>query len=142
MNGLTPLCQYCGKFSELVTGETIYPHRPDLFAKKFFRCTPCDAYVGTHARTGLPLGTLANASLRKLRNKAHQVFDPTWQNWDKHARTAAYSRLARFLEIPVSECHIAMFTELQCQRVIIYYTHQGIYHDSPPHSPNTKENHT
>jgi CO dehydrogenase/acetyl-CoA synthase beta subunit len=133
----TPKCPYCKAKSILVSGEYIYPHRPDLFDKKFYMCIPCEAYVGTHASTGEPLGTLANAYLRKFRNQAHAAFDPVWKeaaNKDflksnsgkrkdlggfiKKHRTAAYARLAELMDIPVENCHIGCFDATQCRRVI------------------------
>ena len=39
-------CPYCGKDAALVTGDKIYPHRPDLYDRNFWLCTACDAYVG------------------------------------------------------------------------------------------------
>ena len=41
-------CDYCQKPAELVTGATIYPHRNDLAHLRFWRCVPCEAYVGCH----------------------------------------------------------------------------------------------
>lgn len=41
-------CPYCGKPAQLVGGDVIYPHREDLHEKKFWLCTPCNAYVGCH----------------------------------------------------------------------------------------------
>lgn len=75
-------CPYCGKDVHLVTGEEIYPHRNDLHMKNFWLCKPCNAYTGTHDKNPKrgfngtePLGTLANAKLRKLRKDTHAVFD-------------------------------------------------------------------
>ena len=116
MNGLTPLCPYCKAFSQRVTGETVYPHRPDLADKVFYVCTPCDARVGTHAGTGRPLGRLANADLRKAKVNAHNALDPYWQD-GRMTRTEAYRRLAELMDIPIEECHIGEFTLEQCERV-------------------------
>ena len=46
-----PDCPYCDKQSTLVNGETIYPHRKDLYKLYFYRCRTCDAYVGVHKET-------------------------------------------------------------------------------------------
>jgi Protein of unknown function (DUF3268). len=123
MKGLTPICPYCKKFSKAVGGNIIYPHRDDLAHLNFFKCDPCDAYVGTHRNTGKPLGTLANATLRKLRNATHAVFDPLWFNAGKgidqakgqrEKRTEMYAWLCQSMGLRPDECHIAMFNEERC----------------------------
>ncbi len=118
-----PICPYCGAASEFVGGDAIYPHRPDLAEKKFWRCAPCEAYVGCHKGTPEPLGSLANAELRKVRTQAHAAFDPLWDMQLTEVgpvmkRKEAYAWLARELGIPVEECHIGMFNVELCQRTI------------------------
>jgi hypothetical protein len=98
----------------MVGGDSIYPHRPDLKEKKFWKCIPCNAYVGCHPGTSTPLGNLANAELRRARNIVHSVFDPLWKG-RKMTRSAAYQWLASQLDIPVEKCHIAMFDISQCR---------------------------
>ena len=73
----TVTCPYCNNPAVLVGGDVIYPHRPDLYEKKFWQCDPCDAYVGCH-RPGVgygdgtrPLGRLANAELREAKKNVH-----------------------------------------------------------------------
>ncbi|WP_199153472.1 zinc-finger-containing protein [Chromobacterium sp. ASV23] len=115
------LCPYCGKEAALTTGNMIYPTRPDLAHKKFYRCRPCDAYVGCHGNTDRPLGTPANRELRGLRNRAHAAFDPLWKEGDMQLfndRTGAYKWLSEQLGVPRSECHIAMFNIDQCKKVV------------------------
>jgi hypothetical protein len=128
-----PTCQYCGQPSVPATGVDIYPHRPDLSDKKFYRCVPCHAYVGCHVKTGEPFGSLANATLRKLRNQAHAAFDPLWLELGgthgnkKQYRTNAYSLLAKAMDISVENCHIAVFDEDQCREVINLCNSGGIF---------------
>ena len=113
-------CHYCGNPAELVTGRIIYPHRPDLFDLNFWRCEPCDAYVGCHKKQGdgsQPLGRLANAELRKAKNKAHAAFDPHWQG-KKQSRSDAYAWLAKQLGMPVERTHIGEFDVDDCMRVV------------------------
>ena len=123
MAGFAPDCPYCGKPSEAADGTRIYPHRPDLADKLFFICAPCGAWVGTHRSTGQPLGRLANAELRRLKQSVHAVFDPLWEAkirrdncTKKKARGAAYMWLADQMGIPREDCHIAMFNEDQCRK--------------------------
>lgn len=110
-------CPYCCGEAELVTGQAIYPHRPDLAHKRFYRCHSCDAYVGCHPGTTKPLGRLANASLRQAKQRAHKSFDPLWKT-GRMKRGQAYAWLAQQLGIPKQDCHIGMFDEDTCERVV------------------------
>lgn len=112
-----PRCDYCQKQSERVTGKEIYPHRKDLFEKTFYRCVPCSAYVGCHPGTQRALGRLANSALRAAKQKAHAAFDPLWKTGGLR-RGYAYMLLAKALGMSKKDCHIGMFSEEQCIRVI------------------------
>lgn len=132
MNGLAPICPYCGNFSKLVTGAAIYPHRQDLAALNFYQCAPCDAYVGCHKAGGSsgdgtrPLGRLANAELRSAKKAAHAVFDPIWLArlalspalGRTKARNRCYAELAKAMGIPREQCHIGMMDVADCRRVV------------------------
>lgn len=115
------LCPYCNSNARLVTGAEIYPHRKDLGLKKFWLCRPCDAYVGCHPVGNgdgtKPLGRLANAELRGLKQDVHRVFDPLWQNGSQK-RKDAYRYLADHLGIPYADCHVGMFDAELCRRAI------------------------
>jgi len=111
------ICPYCNSEAVLVTGAVIYPHRTDLYNKYFYRCEPCEAYVGCHLNTQVPLGRLANAELRKAKLEAHNAFDPLWKS-RKLTRTAAYAWLAEKLGIKVADCHIGMFDIPTCLLVV------------------------
>ena len=123
----TAKCQHCNKSTSLVTGDFIYNHRPDLHTLNFWYCANCRAYVGCHkkgARTQfgisdgtLPLGTAANARLRELRKDAHNVFDNLWKN-QEFSRDGAYLQLAYYLRIKKDDCHMALFDDEQCKKVI------------------------
>lgn len=130
----TPTCLYCGQLAQLVTGDAIYPHRPDLAHKYFWECAPCDAYVGCHAGTQRSLGVPARKELRRARNALHdQVIDPIWKSapecgvyacapGDERARKSiqrsaqprVYRFLAHKLGLPLEETHVGMFTIEQC----------------------------
>lgn len=113
---MTVACDYgCGPAVQ-VGGDVIYPHRPDLRSKLFWRCPVCEAYVGCHP-DGRPLGGLANAELREARMEAHAVFDPFWKR-KGIGRSRAYRGLAKRLGIDVKACHIGMFDVETCRRVI------------------------
>lgn len=110
-------CDYCGRRARLVTGRELYPSLPDLAFKRFHRCDPCDAHVGCHPGTTNPLGRLANASLRRAKRAAHKAFDPLWQEGGM-SRTQAYAWLSRTLGIAGKDCHVGMFDEATCARVV------------------------
>lgn len=92
-------CDYCEKLAELVSGRAIYPHRYDLAGNHFWRCKFCDAHVGTHPSTIIPLGNLANYALRAMRMKAHREFDPIWKG-GRMTRKRAYGWLSERTGIP------------------------------------------
>ena len=82
-------------------------------------CYHCDAAVGCHKNTDIPLGKMAGKKIRMARAKAHQVFDPIWKQKNaKYTRKEAYSWLAKQLGIAVQDCHIAWFDATMCDKVI------------------------
>lgn len=118
------ICPYCHRDARLVTGVAIYPRRPDLAAKQFWDCRPCDAWVGVHPPskrwnpTGVkPLGRLANAELRREKQRAHAAFDPLWMSREM-TRQAAYAWLAQALGVSPANCHIGMFDVDACRAVV------------------------
>ena len=117
-------CDYCQKEAKLVKGDIIYPHRKDLYNLNFWHCEDCDAYVGCHKKNDKynkkgtePLGRLANQNLRSLKSQAHKVFDPYWRNGNK-SRKECYAQLSKKMNIAKNNCHIGMFSENQCKKVI------------------------
>ena len=100
-----------------MTGKKIYPHRPDLYKKYFYKCDNCGGYVGCHGYTKKPLGTPANAKLRKARGSVHAIIDPLWkaQKSRKDARAVLYKFLAFKMGIPQSEAHVGMFDIKRCR---------------------------
>ena len=105
----------CGREAELVDGSVIYPHRRDLYAKQFYRCAPCGAYVGCHPNTQTPLGTLADGPTRAARARVHAAFDPLWKS-GRWRRRDAYGWLANELNIPYQRCHIGTFDLTRCSQ--------------------------
>lgn len=110
-------CPYCHKEAVFADGRKIYPHRPDLHDKKYYLCSPCNAYVGCHPSTDKPLGRLANKELREAKMKAHSIFDPLWKS-KTMKRSHAYEMLAEKLGITKNQCHIGMFDVDTCKRVV------------------------
>lgn len=111
------ICPYCNNEAQLVGGDAIYPHRPDLHSLRFWKCTPCDAWVGCHAGTERPLGRLANAELRRAKMEAHAAFDPLWKS-GQMKRKDAYGWLTTQLGIKRHDCHIGAFDVETCLRVV------------------------
>src|SRR5690349_1108918 len=102
-------CPYCGDAAKLVNGSVIYPNREDLAEKLLWYCgPPCNAYVGCHPGTNKPLGTLANAELRRARMATHSIFDPLWKT-GKFTRKGAYAWLMKQMNLTKYNCHIAKF---------------------------------
>lgn len=112
------ICPYCNLDAPMVGGDEIYPHRPDLYHKHFYRCPQCKAFVGCHPGTAKPLGRLADEKLRKAKMAAHASFDRLWKNGGKMSRREAYAWLASALGIPSKQCHIGMFDLDGCERVL------------------------
>jgi hypothetical protein len=110
-------CQYCTKKAEFVDSSEVYSRSYGMI----YLCRSCGAYVGVHRGTNIPLGTLANAELRKLRNIAHSKFDPHWMSGNLK-RKEAYAQMAEKLNVLPEVCHIAMFDEARCKEVIKLYS--------------------
>jgi zinc-finger-containing domain len=109
-----PKCGYCGRRSVL-----------EWHARWGYRyaCHPCDARVGCHRGTQVPLGTLADATLRAARGRAHEMFDALWQYKMKaervtksEARGAAYRWLAA--HFGQKQVHIGSMDLSQCEHVV------------------------
>lgn len=108
-------CLYCNS-------DVIYTSNKEVYGRihgngKCYKCTNCDAYVGVHTGTNVPLGRLADKKLRKLKIKAHSLFDPLWKNGGMK-RGEAYHHLAKKLGIPKRECHFGWFDETMLLKAI------------------------
>ena len=111
-----PCCIECGKVATLVGGDAVYPHRPDLFHKRFWLCE-CGAYCGCHGATTRPLGFPCGYETRQARMAAHDVFDPIWRSGEVDRR-GAYTWLADALGIKSEDCHIGMMSAERAYRVV------------------------
>ena len=90
-------CINCNKDveAELVTGDVIYPHRPDLINRNFYKCPFCGEYVGCHPNTIKPLGCIPSKELRQARIKVHNKLDYLWKN-KKYKRHKIYKALSDY----------------------------------------------
>lgn len=124
------ICPYCQTQAKLVSlGHRLYPHHRDY--GRVWVCPIDKAYVGAHPN-GLPLGRLADKTLRDAKIGAHRVFDPLWKDWDvahpelkvgnsairKQMKGRAYMWLANQLSMPIEACHIGQFDVEDCRRVV------------------------
>lgn len=123
------VCPYCKAQAQIVEAAEVYKNtsfRAKRYAKLWL-CKPCWAYVGTHrfSKKHAPLGSLANAELRDLRQKVHALFDPLWKKKMQQnkvtrvkARLAGYKWLARELGVEMKVCHIGMMREDRCKQAV------------------------
>jgi hypothetical protein len=100
-------CPYCD-------GQVIFTSNAAIYGREYgggrcYKCTCCDAYVGTHGQSNIPLGRLANRELRELKKECHALFDPVWKKNKNINREHAYGRLANKLDISINECHFGWF---------------------------------
>ena len=112
-------CPYCNGKAILVPASRVYSKKYKK-KDKVWVCEnypKCNAYVGCHPGTEIPLGRLANEKLRNLKIEAHKQFDPIWKS-GLMTRKQAYEWLADMLGILERDCHIGMFSPEMCNRVI------------------------
>lgn len=109
-------CPHCGRPIQIVNNRAIYGKEYGDWPWAFW-CKPCDAYVGLHPFTGIPLGTLATRPLRDARKKAKALFNELWQSGEM-TRSAAYAWASKTLQLPPKETHVAMFDIATCNRLI------------------------
>ncbi|MNF67309.1 hypothetical protein D3C84_491190 [compost metagenome] len=106
------VCRYCAGQVELVNNSAIY--RREYGDWPFaYRCSDCDAYVGLHPDTDVPLGTLANPQLRAARNKSKAAFHARMKKMGL-SRTLAYQWLAGRMGISIDQCHFGWFELEAC----------------------------
>lgn len=113
-------CPYCSGPVELVNNSAIYRREYGDWPYAYL-CRPCDAYVGLHPDTDIPLGTLANADLRKARKDSKTLFH-AWMDANGLSRKAAYQWLAEHLGISVGECHFGWFDVERCSAAARLFT--------------------
>lgn len=107
------ICPYCGQPAQLVEKKII---EGPAYGKirMVWMCKPCKAWVGCHPGTIVPLGTLANAELRRWRTKAHDTMDLIWKNGEMK-RPEFYAMLERAFKRKI---HIGQADIETCKQVI------------------------
>jgi len=106
-------CPYCGKEAKWCANSEVYGR---TYGKSYmcYWCKDCDAYVGCHNNTKIPLGTMANKELRKKRMEVHDIIDPLWKS-GKYSRKKIYSDLSDAFGKTV---HIAEADIKMCEIII------------------------
>lgn len=94
-------CPYCGSRTKVRPASEIYAGRMNSGTwGNVLSCVNypmCDAYVGMHAGTMTPKGSLANRELRDLRKRAHALFDAYAVEGDIVTRKQAYGIAGQWL---------------------------------------------
>ena len=101
-------CPYCGSPVIYRTADGIYKEnakRAMLFVCS--RYPACNAYVRANKVTKKPIGTLADPSLRRLRNQAHRFFNRLYES-GLMSKGEAYNCMA----------HIGFMGEYNCRLII------------------------
>ena len=109
-------CCCCGGKVELKSHKEIYGRTYNAWPWMYF-CLDCEARVGVHPGTYIPLGSLANDEIRKARMAAHKAFDPMWKSKNM-ARREAYHWLADKLGISPGSCHISWMGTKDCEKIV------------------------
>lgn len=113
-------CPYCGAKAVLRPASYVYGASLTEKGRHLYLCSnwpACDAYVSAHKSTLLPMGTLANGTLRHKRILAHRALDELQRH--RHMdKWAAYLWLQMQLGLSSEEAHIGLFSTGQCEQVI------------------------
>lgn len=112
-------CPYCGAKATLRPAAAVYGDRakPGYYLYVCDRYPLCNSYVGAHAKTLLPMGTLANGRLRNKRIQAHRAFDRLWKSGTME-KWQAYRWLQAKFSLRSDQAHIAKFSEYMCDQLI------------------------
>lgn len=109
------------KFCPHCEDEVGIQHHSDVYGSAFgdwpwlYVCSSCEARVGMHPNTNIPLGTLADEETREARKHCKEPFEALYKT-GKMSREQAYQSLAGKLGIPKEECHFGWFDAEMCER--------------------------
>lgn len=107
------ICPYCKNEAKYCENKEIYGRN---FGKSYmcYFCRPCNAYVGTHQNSTIPLGTMANKELRGWRIRTHRAIDAYWK-----ARLCSRGRMYALLrDIFGKVVHVGESDIEMCQKII------------------------
>ncbi|NGT16953.1 zinc-finger-containing protein [Achromobacter insolitus] len=102
-------CHCCSGPVKLTNNREIYNGHSFGDWPYVYRCTQCQAYVGLHPDTDLPLGVMAGRETVAARKNAKAIFQRLTRERFGNDRSAAYAWLAKALGISLSICHFGMF---------------------------------
>jgi len=94
-------------------------HHDEIYGKAYgkwpwaYACEECDAKVGMHPFTAIPLGILADKNTQTARKESKEIFVSLYEK-DLVTRSQAYELLAQKMGLVAAECHFAMFDVAQC----------------------------
>lgn len=106
-------CRYCQSDVRLVQNSAIYGRAFGDWPYAY-RCSGCDAHIGLHPSTDLPLGTLANPKLRGARIASKAAFSRLRESRG-FSRSRAYEWLAEAMNISRDVCHFGWFELGDCE---------------------------
>ena len=112
-------CPYCGAQAVLRPSSVVYYERARP-GEHLYVCTrypQCDSYVSAHKKTLFPMGTLANAALRRKRILAHRSFNRLWEDGPME-KWQAYKWMQAKFALRSDQAHIAMMSEYMCDQLI------------------------
>src|SRR3546814_5367725 len=66
------ICPYCCMGALRMTGRELYPAKPEHANKHYFACRNCDAWIGCKDGTWEPVGRLADAALRRAKQRSEE----------------------------------------------------------------------
>lgn len=113
-------CPYCHSPAHLRPASVVYGDRTSDPGAKLYVCArypACDSYVAAHRATLLPMGTLADKSLRRKRMEAHAALKRVVES-GLMTKKQMYRCIQAEFGLPEPEAHIGKFSEMRCQRVI------------------------
>lgn len=111
-------CPYCGSKALLRPASLVRcGAQPGEEVYACARYPACDAYVAAHRGSRLPMGSLADKTLRLKRREAHWALNSLWE-CGYMSKKEAYRWLQLQMGLPESEAHIAHFSEFRCEQVI------------------------
>lgn len=131
-------CPYCGAGSDLKDAKVVFGENTNYGLVYVCRNFPeCNTYVGAHANTHWPKGTLGNAELRFYRIEAHRVFDKLTK---RIPRSHAYKLLAQEMGLDSNTAHIGHLDIGQCQLVIEIFSNYDLSSQAELPPPILKKN--
>ena len=112
-------CPYCGAQAVLQPAQVVHGDRakPGQYLYVCPHYPQCDSYVGVHAHSLLPLGTLANGDLRHKRILAHKAFEQ-FQKDCRMEKWQAYQWLQAKFSLRRDQAHIGKFSDYMCEQLI------------------------